>query len=209
VVGNLSDVLGVVDKAVREIHTSTPDHPEEPKDGIIVVGRVDWNVLVLTDDDLREPVGGGAYGLPPDVALQSAPLALRATSAAFEAPIVSGNETRLEEWLTVCWVGFLRVRESKFSNIDIADVRGSRERVKTVVRLLMPYPLKGTTSVSDCKSISSSAPEGGAFSAFENPLSFPAGRQYPLPVPPTSEKSNSPCPIWSRSRPRSRSPEAE
>ena len=108
---NISDVLGVVGEAVREIDVSTPDHPEEAKKRTVVIGRVEWDVLVLTDGDFRQPVGGGVHGLTSDKADQRVPLGvaddLRIVRSAEPdarrrldtiAPVVSGNEQRPDEW---------------------------------------------------------------------------------------------------------------
>src|SRR5262245_2076488 len=115
----------------------TRERTEETKKRTVVVGRVEWDVLVLADGDSRQPVGGGVHGLPSDVAHEGVRLGvagdLRIVRSAepdawrwFDAvaPLVTRDEERPEERHPVGRVGFLRVRETKLSGIDTPDVRG-------------------------------------------------------------------------------------
>src|SRR5439155_15166164 len=124
----------------REIDMSASDHPEETKERPVVVGRVQRDVLILADRDLRQPVGIGVDGPPSDVADQSVLFSVTGDGGIIRSAepdgwgrddaveqVDSGDEKRSNNWRLFSRVGFVRFRESKLKDIDVQDVCGSSD----------------------------------------------------------------------------------
>src|SRR5262249_35354967 len=70
VVRDLLHVVGVAREGAGQIHDPTADRPNDAEQRVVVVSKIDREVLVLADGDLRQTVAGRVHGLATNVSDQ-------------------------------------------------------------------------------------------------------------------------------------------